>query len=134
MVRNIIGFVVGYVAGTIVNFGLIMASVAMMPAGTDFSGPEGVNAAMGQMGMINFLLVFLAHALGVFTGALVAASIAVSHKLPIALIIGALFLLGGIYAATVIDAPLWFEAVDILFAYIPFAYFGAKLGGSSKAS
>src|SRR5688500_10203671 len=123
MVRNIIGFIVGYVAGSIVNFGLIMVSMAMMPAGTDFSTPEGVNAAMGQLGPINFLLVFLAHALGAFVGALVAASIAVSQKLPIAVAIGVLFLLGGIYAAALIDAPLWFEAVDILLAYIPFAYF-----------
>ena len=132
MVRNIIGFIVGYVAGSIINFGLIMLGLTLMPAGADFSTPEGANAAIGQMGPVNFAVVFLAHALGAFAGALVAASIAVSHKLPIGLAIGALFLLGGIYAAVVIDAPLWFEAVDILFAYIPFAYFGAKLGGAGK--
>ena len=134
MVRNIVGLIVGYVAGSIVNFALIMLGLAMMPAGTDFSTPEGVNAAMGQMGVINYVVVFLAHALGAFVGALVAAAIAVSYKLPLAIAIGVLFMFGGIYAAVVIDAPFWFEAVDILFAYIPFAYFGAKLGGASNAS
>ena len=133
MVRNVIGFIVGYLAGSVVNFALIMFNTVLMPAGTTFTTPEGVNAAMGQLGAINFAIVFLAHALGAFVGALVAASIAASHKFPIALATGVLFLIGGIYAAAVIDAPIWFEAVDILFAYIPFAYFGAKLGGAGKA-
>lgn len=134
MVRNIIGFIVGWLVGSAVNFGLIMASMAIAPAGADFSTPEGVNAAMAQLGAINFATVFLAHALGTLVGALVASLIAVSHKLPIALGVGGLFLLGGIYAAVAIDAPLWFEAVDILFAYIPFAVLGAKLGGAGKTA
>jgi hypothetical protein len=134
MVRNIIGFIVGYIVGTIVNFALIMANVALMPGGTDFTTPEGVNAAMANLQAINFAMVVLAHALGTLAGVWVAMLIAVSHKLKIAIFIGVLFLLGGIYAAVVINAPLWFEAADILLAYIPFAMFGAKLGGAWKAS
>ena len=132
MVRNIVGFIVGYVAGSIVNFALIMVNMAVMPAGIDFTTPEGVNAAMGQMGMINYVIVFLAHALGAFVGALVAASIAVSHKLPIAMVIGVLFLLGGITAAVWIAAPMWFEAVDLIFAYIPMAWLGWKIASGKK--
>jgi hypothetical protein len=134
MLRNIIGFIVGYVVGSAVNFALIMASLAMAPAGSDFSTPDGVNAAMSQLGPINFAVIFLAHALGALVGSFVASLIAVSHKLPIAIAIGVLFLLGGIYAAIVIDAPLWFEAADVLLAYIPFAWLGAKLGGAGKTA
>ena len=129
MVRNIIGFIVGYVAGTAVNFALIMANMALMPAGTDFSTPEGVNAVMAQMGPVNYLVVFLAHGLGAFVGAVVCSLIAVSHRFVLSLVIGALFMLGGIYAAAVIDAPLWFEAVDIVLAYIPMAWLGWKIAG-----
>ena len=46
MVRNIIGFIAGYLVGSVVNIGIIMANMALMPAGMDFSTPEGVNAAM----------------------------------------------------------------------------------------
>ena len=134
MIRNIIGLIVGYVVGSVVNFGLIMANMAIMPAGTDFSTTEAVNAAMGSLQPVNFALVFLAHALGALVGAWVSTLIAVSHKLKIAIFIGALFLLGGIYAAVAINAPFWFEAADILFAYIPFALLGAKLGGAWKST
>lgn len=134
MLRNIIGFIVGYVVGSVVNFGLIMANMAIMPAGTDFSTPDAVNAAMSNLQPVNFALVFLAHALGALAGSWVAMLIAVSHKLKIAVLVGALFLLGGIYAAVAINAPFWFEAVDIILAYIPFALLGAKLGGAWKST
>ena len=133
MVRNILAVIVGWVAGSIVNFGLIMANMAMMPAGTDFSTPEGVNSAMGSLGPLNYALVFLAHALGALAGAWVASIIAVSHRLKVAIFVGVLFLLGGIYAAVAINAPFWFEAADILLAYIPFALIGAKLGGAWRS-
>ena len=132
MVKNIAGFLAGYVIGSVVNFALIMANMALMPAGMDFSTPEGVNAAMSQMGPINFAAVFLAHGLGALVGALIASLIAVSHRMALSIGIGVLFLLGGIYAAAVIDAPLWFEAVDVIFAYIPMALIGWKLAGGKN--
>lgn len=133
MVRNILGFIIGYIVGSVVNLALIMVNMtALMPAGTDFTTPEGVNAAMGNLQPLNFAVVFLAHALGALVGAFVAAKIAVSHRLPIAMILGFIFLLGGIYAVYAIAAPLWFEAADLLLAYIPMAYLGAKLAGRSQ--
>ena len=133
MLRNIIGFIVGYVAGSAVNFALIMVNMAaLMPAGTDFTTPDGINAAMANLQPLNFAVVFLAHALGTFVGVVVAMLIAVSQKYKIALCVGALFLSGGIYAALVIGAPLWFEAADILLAYIPMAYLGWKIAGDKR--
>lgn len=134
MIRNIIAVIAGIVIGIIVNFALIMANMAMMPAGTDFSTPEGVNAAMADLQPINFLIVFAAHALGTLVGALVATLIAASRKLPLALVVGGFFLIGGIYAAITIDAPMWFEAADILLAYIPMAWIGGKLGSAIRST
>ncbi|HMQ02758.1 MAG TPA: hypothetical protein PKD26_02475 [Pyrinomonadaceae bacterium] len=135
MVRNILGLIAGYVVGSIVNFALIMVNMtALAPAGADFSTPEGVNAAMASLQPINFAVVFLAHALGTLAGAFTASMIAVSHKMLISMIIGCLFLIGGIYAAYAIEAPMWFEATDLLLAYIPMAWLGAKFAGSLRGS
>ncbi len=134
MIRNILAVIAGIVIGSIVNFALIMVNMAMMPAGTDFSTPEGVNAAMANLQPINFVIIFAAHALGTLVGAMVATLIAASHKLPMALVVGVFFLIGGIYAAATINAPFMFEAADILLAYIPMAWIGYKLAGMVKAS
>ena len=51
----------------------------------------------------------------------------------VSLVIGFFFLLGGIAAAWMIPAPVWFEAADILLAYIPMALIGARLGGAGRS-
>lgn len=87
---------------------------------------------MSLLELKHFIAPFLAHALGSFVGALVAALIAVSHKMGIALGIGAFTMLGGIIAVLMIPAPLWFVAVDIIFAYIPTAWIAGKLATSGR--
>ena len=76
---------------------------------------------------------FLAHALGTLVGAYVCARLARTHKRGLALGIGALFLLGGIMVAIQLPAPLWFEIVDILFAYLPMALLGVYLAKATSA-
>lgn len=134
MVRNIIAVIAGILAGGVVNMGIITLGPMVIPSppGADMSTMEGVAAAMPLMEAKHFLVPFLAHALGSFVGALVAALIAVSHKMGIALGIGAFTMLGGIIAALMIPAPLWFEAVDLIFAYIPTAWIAGKLAISGR--
>jgi len=134
MIRNIIAVIVGILAGGVVNMGIITLGPMVIPSppGVDMSTMEGIAAAMPLMQAKHFLVPFLAHALGSFVGALVAALIAVSHKMGIALGIGAFTMLGGIIAALMIPAPLWFEAVDIIFAYIPTAWIAGKLATSGR--
>ena len=128
--RNILALVVGFIAGGVINMGLIMLSGSIIPppAGADLTTPEGIQAAQGLLEPKHFVFPFLAHALGTLCGALVTAWIAVSRKLRLALVIGVLTLAGGIYAAYIIPAPMWFVALDILVAYIPMAYLGGILG------
>lgn len=135
MVRNIIAVVVGILAGGLVNMGIVTIGPTLvpLPPGADMSTMEGVAAAMPMMDTRHFIVPFVAHALGSFVGALVAALLAVSHKMGIALGIGAFTMLGGIIAAVMIPAPLWFEAVDIIFAYIPTAWVAGKLATLGKA-
>lgn len=134
MVRNILAVIVGIVAGGLVNMGIVTFGPMVIPSppGVDMSTMEGIAAAMPLMQAKHFLVPFLAHALGSFVGALVAALIAVSHKMGIALGIGAFTMLGGIYMAYILPAPLWFEAVDLIFAYIPTAWIAGKLATSGR--
>lgn len=130
MLRNIWGIVLGLVLGSVVNmaFVTISASVIAPPPGADMMTVEGLTAAMPRLQAKHFVFPFLAHALGTLVAALVAALIAGTHKMRIAMGIGGLFLVGGIAASMMIPAPSWFIALDLIVAYLPMAWLGAKLG------
>jgi len=129
MFRNLFGIAAGLVLGSVVNmaFVTISSSVIAPPAGADMTTVEGLTAAMPRMEAKHFVFPFLAHALGTLVAAFVAARVAVDHKTPIALGIGCTFLIGGIAASTMIPAPTWFIALDLIAAYLPTAWLGASL-------
>jgi len=81
-----------------------------------------------------FIFPFLAHALGTFVGAFVAARLAANNKMRLAIGIGFLFLVGGITNALMLPAPAWFIILDLLIAYIPMAWLGGKLGSGRSPS
>ena len=91
---------------------------------------EGIRAAAPLLTPVHYLMPFLAHALGTLVGAFVAASIAATRKMTVALVMGVIFLLGGIVAVRMIGGPLWFIVVDLALAYIPMAWLGGRLGSS----
>ena len=130
LLRNILAVVAGILVGGTVNSALIMLSPSLIPppAGVDVNDAESLRTSIHLFELRHFVMPFLAHALGTFVGALVAYMIAVTHRLPIALAIGAVFLCGGIAASFMIPAPVWFIAADLLLAYIPMAWMGARVG------
>lgn len=132
--KNILAVIVGLILGSIVNMALITisGSVIPSPAGADLTTAEGLTANMHLLEPKHFLFPFLAHALGTFVGAFVAAKIAANHKIKFAIAIGCFFLSGGIANVFLIPAPTWFAVVDILFAYLPMAYFAVKLAIGNK--
>ena len=69
----------------------------------------------------------LAHALGSFAGAWLAARLAATHKMKFALGIAAFTMIGGIVNAFMLPAPAWFIASDLILAYIPMGWLGGKL-------
>ena len=128
ILKNILAVIVGIVVGSVVNMGIIMisSSIIPLPEGVDPSNIESINANIHLYGAQHFILPFIAHALGALVGAFLAAKIAATHKMKFALGIGVFFLLGGIYAATLINSPMWFKVLDILIAYIPMGWLGGK--------
>ena len=134
MIRNILAVIVGIIAGSVINGLLVSVSGLIIPppAGADMTTVDGINAAMPLLGPMNFLFPFVAHGAGSLIGALVASLIAVSNRLAFSIGIGSLFLLGGAYMTYAIAAPLWFEVVDLIFAYIPMAWLGWRAAGGRR--
>jgi hypothetical protein len=136
MLRNLIAVVAGVIVGGVVNMGLITVGTFIIPPppGVDMTTAEGLQAGIALIEPRHFLFPFLAHALGTLAGALVAARLACRHRVRLAMVVGAVFLFGGIMAARMIPAPTWFVVLDLVVAYIPMAWLGGRLaprGGRS---
>ncbi len=129
IIKNILAVIAGLLIGSIVNMGIIMISSSIIPPpdGADVTTMEGLKSSMHLFQPKNFILPFLAHALGTFAGACIAAIIAVNHKMKFALGIGCFFLIGGIANTVMLPSPIWFTVLDLVGAYIPMAYFAGKL-------
>jgi len=129
IIKNILAVVAGGILGSAVNMGIIMISGSIIPPpdGADVTTMEGLKASMHLLQPKHFIFPFLAHALGTFAGAFLAAIIAANHKMKYALGIGVFFLAGGIASTFMLPAPAWFTVMDLVGAYIPMAYFAGKL-------
>lgn len=127
--RNILALVVGFVIGSVVNMCIIQVSGSIIPPpnGADMTTMEGLKAAMHLFEPKHFLMPFLAHAIGTLAGAMCTAWIAVSNKMRYTMSIGLIFLAGGIASVIMLPSPLWFTLLDLIVAYIPMAYLGARL-------
>ena len=134
LLKNFLAVLAGVLSGGLVNMGIILvsASVVPPPEGADVTTMEGLKASLHLFQPINFLMPFLAHALGTFVGAAVVYLMAAKHKMRFALAIGAWFLIGGIMNVFMLPSPMWFNLLDLLGAYIPMAYLGALLAGKLR--
>jgi hypothetical protein len=129
ILKNILAVIAGFIAGSAVNMGIIMVSGSIIPPpkGADITTMEGLKASLHLFETKHFIFPFLAHALGTFAGAFVAAIIAANHKMKFALGIGVLFLAGGIANIFILPSPTWFAVLDLAGGYIPMAYLAGKL-------
>jgi len=127
--RNIAAIIVGFIAGSALNMGLVQLGHQIFPiSGVDLNDMDSLAAIMPALSYHYFIFPFLAHALGTLLGASTAAWIAKSHKMKFALSIGFLFLIGGITVNLMLPGPTWFSIIDIVIAYIPMAYIGGLIG------
>lgn len=127
--KNILAVITGLIIGSIVNMGIVMISGSIIPPpnGADVTTMEGLKESLHLFQPKHFLFPFLAHAIGTLVGAFIASKMAATQKKKMALLVGCLFLLGGIINVFLLEGPIWFNAVDVLFAYIPMALIGWKL-------
>ena len=123
---NLIAVLIGLFVGALVNGVIINLSNQIIPPppGANLKTMEGLIHAMSIMEPKHFIMPFLAHALGTFIGAALSCLIAKSHLLMVALLIGLSFFIGGFMMVLQLPSPLWFDLIDLIFAYFPTAYLG----------
>jgi len=126
ILRNILAVVAGLVIGALINSGIIAisGSIVPLPEGVDPNDIESIKANIHRYSTMHFIMPFLAHAIGTLFGAFICAKIAASKKLILSLVIGVFFLLGGIMMVTMLPSPAWFNALDLVVAYLPMAWLG----------
>jgi hypothetical protein len=134
ILKNILVTVCAAFVGATANMALVILGslVVPAPAGVNLTTPEGLAAGMPLMQPRHFLFPFLAHAVGTLVGAWFVARFVASRQLQLALMIGALFFVGGLQMVMELPSPLWFNALDLGLAYFPMALLGYKLGFKSK--
>jgi len=130
VIRIIVALVIGALVGGVVNMGLVLLGAAIIPApdGVDVNDPDSIAAAMHLFEPKHFVFPLLAHAGGTLAGAVAGHIIAGRYRNQIAFTVGALFFVGGIAAAAMIPAPVWFVAADLVFSYFPMAFVATKIG------
>jgi len=128
--RNIVALVLGVVVGGVVNMGIIMLGPSLVPppAGVDVMDAESIAASIHLFEPRHFIVPFLAHALGTLVGALVAYVLASSYAFTFAVVVGIVFLFGGILNSFMIPAPTWVIVLDLVAAYIPMSVIAILIG------
>ena len=129
ILKNTMAVIGGIIFGSIVNMGIINISGSIIPPppGADVTTTEGLKASIHLFEPKHFLFPFLAHAIGTFTGALLASFVAETNKIQFSLVIGIFFLVGGIASIFLFPAPIWFIVLDLVVAYIPFSLIAGKI-------
>jgi hypothetical protein len=130
ILKNVLAVIAGLIAGSIVNMGIVMLSGSVIPPpeGGDITTMEGLKATIHLFEAKHFIFPFVAHAVGTLVGAYVAAKLAATRNMTMALIIGVFFFIGGSINVSMLGGPLWFTVLDLAMAYIPMAYLGGKIG------
>jgi hypothetical protein len=130
LLRNALALLGGIAIGGAVNMALITLSPSVIapPAGVDVNDVASLSASMHLFEPRHFLMPFLAHAVGTLVGSLASYLIAATYKVPIAYVVGAIFLCGGVAASFMIPAPWWFIAIDLVAAYLPMTWVGIQIG------
>lgn len=129
ILKNVLAVLAGIIGGSAVNMGIIMFSGSIIPPpeGIDPTSMESLAENMHLFEAKHFIMPFMAHALGTLVGAMIAAAIAATHKMKLAVGLGIWFLIGGVMNTVMLPAPTWFTVLDLTLAYIPMGLLGGKV-------
>ncbi len=130
--QNTLAIILGFFFGCLVNYGLVFVGPYVIANPVDMSDVDSLQENMKLLKPVNFIFPFLGHALGTLAGAAVAARLAASHPMIIAISIGVLFLSGGISMVIMVGGPLWFILADLLLAYLPMGILGGMLASRKR--
>lgn len=125
MWKNILAVLAGIVAGTVAI--MIVEGFSHFlypyPQGMDFADKEAMTAYISSLPVAAKWMVILAWAVGSFVAASVTTLIAKVRQQHLALLVGAILMIFGIFNMASFPHPLWFWVVGIA-VFIPFAWLG----------
>ena len=133
IVRNILAVIIGVIVGGFANMAVISLSGGLIapPEGVDPNDIESIKANMHLYEIKHFIMPFLAHAFGALVAGVLTAFIAVSKKTLLGTIAGGFFFIGGAMMIYMIpQTPIWFILLDLIVAYFPMGWLGAKIATS----
>jgi len=130
ILRRLLGLVAGIAAGAFVNMWLLgaVASLVPPPDGVDPNDLESIRAHIGSYEPIQFVAPFVAHAGGTVVGAFLATLLGGYRNSLGGLVVGVVFLAGGIGMVLLLpETPAWFKVVDLTAAYLPMGWLGWRI-------
>ncbi len=127
--KNTLAVLAGLIIGSIASISLITISghVIPPPEGVDMSTMEGLKNAMHVLEPKHYIFPFLAHSLGTLFGCMMALMLCKSRPQLMSYNIAGFFLLGGISNVMMLPSPFWFNALDLIVAYIPMGYLALRI-------
>jgi len=136
MLRNICAVLVGLVAGMAFNMAIVMLDTVLypMPEGVDFNNAEGMESYIATLPLMALLIVMIAHVGQAFVGGLVAAFISKTSPMLVAMIVGSISLLGGIWNMMNMPMPAWMWVEAPLYLIAAYAAAKIKLGRTPSMS
>lgn len=110
MLRNVAAVLLGLFFGSLVNMALIVLNMGVLfpaPPDLDMNDPAQMGAYLSGLPAAAFLVVIAAHLGQAFVGGWVAARFGSSRPMLLALLVGALTMLGGVVNLVSLPAPAW---------------------------
>lgn len=115
MVRNVLAVIAGMLVGSMVNMAILLGFTSMLwppPPDLDMANSEQMQAFIATLPVAALLSVVVAHLGQAFVGGWVAARLSSAATRPstpmaLALIVGGLTLLGGVFNMLNIGGPAW---------------------------
>ncbi len=135
MLRNTGAVVAGLIIGMIFNMAIVTLSSEVlfpMPEGTSFEDTEKFNAYLATLPTSAFLLAMLAHLGQSFIGGWIAARLATSMVMTMAMMVGILSMFAGIANMMMIELPSWMLIEMPL--YLAVAWLAGRMELSRRAS
>lgn len=126
--RTILAILLGLLIGGIINMTFVDFGSKIFPVdGVNVDNTDELAPLIPTLGWKFFLFPFLGHALGTLFGAFLAYLIAAQNRMRASMIIGVVFFTGGIMINYILSGNWTFTFLDLIVAYFPMAFLGAKL-------
>jgi len=134
VLRNAGAVIAGLVVGMFVNLALVQLNTVFfpLPDGVDLTDSAQMRDAIRDLPAAAWILVFAAHLGQSFVGAWVAARLGASHRMALAMIVGAVSLGAGIANAMMLSAPAW-TWLEMPF-YLVVAWMAGRTAAPTRAS